>query len=830
MFSADDLATLGEAPHLQCPEISDLELFVDRPADDPDESDIGSHLDACQECRSRLSDIRENLRVQQSLQAVLLRRPSADTAVPAHVGPFQIIRQIGRGGMGVVYEAQQQNPRRRVALKLLHAPYRADPVYRRLFEREAEVLARLKHPGIGAIFDAGSSADGRPYFAMELVDGVPLTEFARQASCGQKQLLALFVRICDAIGYAHQRGVVHRDLKPSNILVVDDAGTGQGSRPGPGVNANPPSTSTAAKSGMLPERRARNPLPKVLDFGLAKVVASQDSSDAVSAITELGHIRGTLPYMSPEQVRGDSLDLDIRTDVYSLGVVLYELLLGRLPYAIDRANLPETVRTICQTPPARPSSLDRGLRGDLETILLKSLEKEPIRRYASVAALGEDVQRFLDRQPILARPPTALYQLRKLVSRHRTAAALLASATVALVAFAVTVGLLYQRAAANLERAVHAESQASAAADQARRQARTSQRVMSALRSVFTVSQPILGGVERTLTPRELLDRGVQSVVPQLADEPAAQADLLETMASLYETLGALDRARELLQEVLEMRRAEPQPSNRQIGITLSNLANLERHAGREDASEAYFRELFELVREDLGEHNWHAVQAYGELALTRRHDADAEQAFRASLDYLRGVEGTPNRRIAVAINRLGQALESQGKYAEALPLMREAHALMQGCGPADLDKAHAIQSNLAWMLVQVGEFEEAEELIRESIAAKRSMLPAGHPSLAVSLTTLGAALMGMNQAAEAEPALREALRIRLNSLPEDSEPVGETQYLLGECLRRLDRCDEAKTLLTQAMEIRRRLNGESHSLTLEAVAALAACEAKSAP
>lgn len=282
------------------------------------------------------------------------------------IGNFEIIREIGRGGMGVVYEARQKNPARSVAIKVIRGAHFVDDHALRMFQREITALARLRHQSIAAIYEAGATEDGQHYFAMELVEGIPLKDFARRTDLPRKQRLDLFIRICDAANYANQRGVIHRDLKPANILIET------------GGN------------------------PKVLDFGLARITDAD--VNVTTAMTNSGRIQGTLAYMSPEQAMGQTDQIDVRTDVYSLGVILHELLTGSLPHELAKSSIPQAVRTICEEPPRRLSMIDRSLRGDLETIVLKALERESSRRYQSVAALAEDIQRFSKGQPILARP------------------------------------------------------------------------------------------------------------------------------------------------------------------------------------------------------------------------------------------------------------------------------------------------------------------------------------------------------------------------------------------------------------------------------------------
>ena len=439
---------------------------------------------------------------------------SGEPEHPTTIGRFRIIGKLGSGGMGVVWEAEQDQPRRRVALKVMRRDHTIDQLHIQMFRREAESLARLEHPNIAAIYESGHTDDGHDYFAMELVRGVTLDEWlaSRPSRVDEAELklrLGLFRTICDAVHYAHQRGVIHRDLKPSNIIVTySDA-----------------SSTAGTKSRSLPSL-------KILDFGLARIT---DSDIAATLVSEIGVIKGTLPYMSPEQARGDVAAIDVRADVYALGVIVYELLTGRRPYDVSRAALAEAVRVICEEPPAPLRQSWSGVRRpdrDLETIVAKGLEKEADRRYGSAAEFGDDVDRYLSSQPILARTPSAVYQLTKMVQRNRLGAAFAATVLLLLVVFGVTATVQSRAVAKQRDRAEEEAAKALA--------------VSAFMSDTLSAANPWGEGYDVSVV--EALDQATEKIGTSFSGQPLVEAEVRYTIGNAYKSLGRYDRAQPLLE------------------------------------------------------------------------------------------------------------------------------------------------------------------------------------------------------------------------------------------------------------------------------------------
>ena len=731
----------------------------------------------------------------------------APVQLPEAIGGYRILRQLGAGGMGLVYEAEQSRPQRKVALKVIR-PGLASAGLMRRFEHEAEVLGWLDHPGIARIFEAGTADVGtgpQPFFAMELVQGEPIHRHAEQAGLDVAQRLELVARVAEAVHHAHQKGVVHRDLKPANVLV--DA-TGQ---------------------------------PKVLDFGVARVTDADLRTTTL--MTRAGELVGTLPYMSPEQVGGDPSAVDARSDVYGLGVIAYELLSGQLPRDVSTLSLPEAVRRITEEDATTLSSIDRRFRGDVDVIVSKALATEKERRYGSAEELAQDIRRHLADEPIHARPPSGAYNLAKFARRNRALVAGVALAFAALLIGAVvsTAQYLDARAGWNAERAQRELAEENAlAADQ----------VSEFLVDLFQVPGGRQVGPDgdwgASITARELLDRGAANIASGLAEQPRTRARLMRTMGRVYGNLGLFDDARPLLEEALALARDGGDPEL--IAASLFRLASLEREAGNYGPAEAGMREALELLSAaDLGDTQLYADAVGGlagvqvlrgeldegersarrALALTaalhgedsaeasfplatltyvhnERDEWDAARASAERVLELRRAHLSPGHPDVVdAMTLLGMIHFEQGDAAAALASAREVYAIqverLDENHPGRIDAMHA----LAIALEDYGEPLEAEALLVEVVERTAELYGEGNPRHADSLHALGGLQNTLATYAESEANLRAALAIRERTLGPDHLHVASTLNVLGTMLTLGPRrAEEAIPLIERALEI----------------------------
>ena len=704
----------------------------------------------------------------------LFRRLIGDGLVPfaglssgSQVAGLQIVREIGRGGMGVVYEAQQKEPERRVALKVLPGLL-SDDFHIKLFRREIRTLGRLKHASIATIHEAGLTDEGRHFYTMELVSGVPLTTYVREHELTLRQRLRLFLQICAAVNYAHQQGVIHRDLKPSNIL-VDSAGE-----------------------------------PKVLDFGLARITDAEETLR--SQTVETGRIIGTLQYMSPEQTHGDLDEIDTRADVYALGVILYELLTGERPYKISRMRFAQALEAIRQQPPMRPSTFDRALRGDLETIVLKALEKEPDRRYQSTAALADDVERYLDNRPILARPPSAWYLFRKLVARHKVPSVSVALLSTLIIGSSVWLSVLYSRADAL--RAVAERGRAQAVdAEQA------ADRVTEFLEGMLTPADPRMSK-RPDVTVREILDEAAKDVETGFADQPRVEARVREAIGRTYAGLALYDDAEPHLRAALAIREQHIDDNPAGFVGALGSLVELLTRLGRYEEAESLCDEAVSILRERLGNEHIEIANCLSLWAAVSERKGDfkaAEARWRDVLAMRRRLLGEEHVDVAEALKELAWAVNEQGEYDEAEQLHGQAVSILRNLLGDQHDDTVSAVADSARLLQSHGEFAKAEPLFTEVLQTRREQLGDVHLLVAESVSDLAHLLQWKADYDDAEPLFREALDTRRKLLDPEHPAIADSATDLARLLQLKSEYEEAATLFREALDMRRKRLGSEH-------------------
>ncbi len=758
-------------------------------------------------------------RTQDAIQDVDQSIVAADEGThPERLGQYQILGVLGEGGMGVVYEAQQEQPRRRVALKVIKAHGTADAFQVRLFQREVEALARLKHPGIAAIYDAGRTEDGRHFFAMELIRGETLLNYANartpggpQRARGTRERLHLFCKTCDAINYAHQRGVTHRDLKPSNILVSDESGAGNAGQLGRFGGSSAMGGCTALGVDV-----------KVLDFGLARITDGDASQTTL--LTQTGRVAGTLAYMSPEQARGDADAIDLRSDVYSLGVILYELLTGQLPYEIARAAPHQALRAICEDSPRRPSSINHTLRGDLEIIALKALEKDPDRRYANAAALAEDVRRQVTGEPILARPPSAAYQISKLVARHKISAALLGLLALTVVSFAAITAVQAERVVRERDKALLAQENEATARAAAETESEKAQRIQRFLQDILASVAPGTARGRDTELLKDLLADAAWRVETELADQPSVAAEVRTTIGRTYAGLGLFDKAEPHLRAALafhELQHGEDAP---ETATALDHLGMMLTRRGDYAEAEQLLRRALDIRSRKLGEGHVDLALSYhrlGKLAGYANRYEEAEELLRRTVEIRRSELDTGDRLTAEAIGDLAWLLGRADKLDEAVPLFREAVEMSRtSFGPDHPDTAMCI-NNLASVLKKQGEYDEAAELYGESLAIQRRVLGDDHPDLAEGLVSWADLLKRLGRYAEAESLLDEAVEIQREHLGEENDFFAAAISHAASVKIAQGNYAAAEPLYRRALEIYRGLHGDRHMAVLRCQNAL---------
>jgi len=704
-------------------------------------------------------------------------QPELPRRGPDHLGDYRILGVLGEGGMGKVYLAEQASPKRTVALKVIR-PGWATPALLRRFEHEADVLGRLQHPGIAQVYEAGVHEDHGeqvPFFAMECVRGRPLVEYAEAEGLDVPARLELFARICDAVQHAHAKGVIHRDLKPGNILVLNDGS------------------------------------PKILDFGVARVTDSDMHSATLCTVQ--GELVGTVPYMSPEQIAGDAAELDTRSDVYTLGVVLYELLTGKLPHDVRHSSIAHAARVIGEQEPVRLSSVNRLFRGDIETIVGKALEKDREHRYQAAFDLAQDIRRFLRDEPIAARPPSAGYQLRKFARRNKpvVAGALTVVCTLVLGVLATS----WQAVAATNEsrRALRAEAVATNQRLAAEREAANAKAVMQILVGMLESADPE-EAVGRELTVREALDATAASIDGLARGNQVVEATVRNTLGTVYQSLGEYQTAEGMLREAV---RLFGSIDGAEAATTLAarrNLASAMIDRGEIDAGEREIRETIALAEAALGRAAPETIGAMADLARVHEERGDIEEAervLRAALDAGRGALPDTDPLMLTLVHNLSTNLKSQGRLAEAEPMARESlDARRRVFGEKHPQTLYSM-NNLATTLVRNGKSEEAEQLLEECYAARAEVLGPEHPSTMTTAQNLASIYVQTGRLDEAEPLMRESLRVWERDLGETNNKTLVAMNGLAYLLEERGRLDEAEALYRRVVDLTARSVGRNH-------------------
>ena len=800
------------------------------------------------------------------LEEVLDCEDSSSSGAPQQVGPWRIVHEVGRGGMGVVYLAERAEGdfEQRVALKLLKRGLDTDEIVAR-FARERKILARLEHPAIARLIDGGLSEDGRPYLTMEYVQGVPLTDYCNERELGLNERLSLFRRVCEAVHFAHRKLIAHRDLKPSNILV--------------------------AAEGEL----------KLLDFGVAKVVGGDDGEGDL--LTRVGDQPLTPAYAAPEQLRGEPAST--ASDIYSLGTILFELLTGRRPSRPaadgDRHGHDDRVMRLSEAAQAGTESahekeaaavpqqvVPRRIAGDLDAIVATAMRGEPDRRYPSAQALAEDIRRFLDDEPVWARPDSAAYRIRKFVRRHRVGVAASALLLVALVGAVV---------------AILSQSQARI------REARKAEEVKEFVLDLFAASDPAIARGEE-LTVRELIDAGADQVSRKLVRQPLVRAEMEMVLGELYRTLGLseqalslLDRslasyesvtrnpqpgrasalrakgatlsdqgklveAEELLRQALAVHRGTLGPEDPEVAEDLDWLGLVLRQRGEFDESETALRDSLSIRQATLGEDHEEVATSLNNLAVLRRERgayAEAETLYRRALQIRLATLGRIHTDTADTLNNLAALLYFQGRWAEARERFLEVAAIyaqlygeshprtimgQNNIGVVSLalglnDEARPrfetvleswrslegethpnalmTRANLGLIEADEGDLEGAEALFRELLSHAEGSLGAKHPVTAVFASRLAAVLRYRGRYEAAASSYEQALATTRELRGEENPTFAQSLHDLGVLRRDMNEFNQSERLLRQAFELREQLLGSDHPDTIASQVALGA-------
>jgi eukaryotic-like serine/threonine-protein kinase len=692
---------------------------------------------------------------------------------------FQLIRKLGEGGMGQVWLAEQMSPvLRQVALKLIKAGMYDETVVQR-FRAERQSLAIMDHPAIAKVFDAGATPQGQPYFVMEYVPGLPITEYCDGKKLKIVDRLELFIQACEGVQHAHQKAIIHRDLKPANILVVEVDG---------------------------------KPTARIIDFGLAKATTPQVADETL--FTQLGHLVGTPGYMSPEQADSNVRDIDTRTDVYSLGAILYVLLTGAQPFDMKQWKqqpLYELLQKLREEDPPSPStrvSSDRDtssasaevrgtvpgqlaslLRGDLDWITMKALEKDRARRYGSASELAADIKRYLKHEAVLAVPPSLAYRTRKFARRYR--APLMTASVFAL--------MLVVAAVVSIREGVRAKREA-AIADAVNE---FLQNDLLAQAGASTQAGPN-AKPDPHLEVRTALDRAAERIEGKFTKQPDVEASIRDTMGWTYQDLGLYPEARKQLERTLELRRRVLGAEDAKTLETMARLGQIAFYQGKYQEAEVLESQALEAQRRLLGPEHPDTLTSVSNLASAYRHEgkyAQAEALHAQTLEIRKRVLGPEHPDTLKSMNNLASDFGNEGKYAQAEALFTQTLEIRKRVlGPEHPDTLTSM-SNLAWVYVDEGKYPQAEALHSQNLETMKRVLGPEHPDTLMSMNLLAAVYMDEGKYAQAEALFTQTLEVHKRVLGPENPDTAGIIYNLGCLAARRGNKDQAIALLRQSVD-----------------------------
>jgi len=710
------------------------------------------------------------------------------------IGRYHLLRRIGEGGMGEVWLAEQKEPvRRRVALKLVKSGMNTREVMAR-FESERQALALMDHPAIAKVLDAGSTSQGAPYFVMEYVAGVPITAYCDNHKLSTRERLELFMRVCEGVQHAHQKAIIHRDLKPSNILVTEVDG------------------------------RAA---PKIIDFGVAKALTQGLTAETM--YTRAGTLVGTPEYMSPEQALSSGEDIDTRSDVYSLGIIFYELLAGAPPIELHKVAFDEFLRRLREEEPPKPSTRIRAqdpatstevarkrhtepptlasqMRGDLDSIALKALEKDRSRRYGSPSDFAADIGRYLRSEAVLAVPPSAAYRARKFARRYR--AALVTACAFALVLIAAAAISVWQSIRATKQR------------DRADAQAAVAQAISDFLQndllgqaSAYKQLKP-----DPDLKVRTALDRAAAQVTGKFDRQPEVEASIRNTIGKAYEDLGLYPEAAKQHEAALDLRRRVLGPEHPDTLRSMNNLALVYADEGKYAQAETLHSQALEIERRVLGPEHPNTLMSMHNLALVYMREgkyAQAETLYGQTLEIERRVLGPEHRDTVLSMVNLGIVYVDEGKYPQAEALGSQTLEIERRVFGPEHPETLRSMNNLAVAYGNEGKYGQAEALFSQILEARRHALGPEHPETLSSMSNLADIYRDEGKHAEGEALSSQALEIRRRVLGPEHPDTVMSMSNLADVYADERKYAQAEALFSQTLEIQRRVLGPEHPLTL---------------